>query len=199
MAFSEAREIQVENGDLLLYPDFFGAAEADLMLQRLLREIVWQQPRIRIMGKSRLIPRLQAWYGDTAAAYRYSGLMLQPLPWTETLLQVKNRVELAVGTKFNSVLVNRYRDGRDSVGWHSDDEPELGVKPIIASLSFGATRTFRLQHKKYKEQRLGLVLTHGSMLLMRGELQHHWRHQLPKSKSVTQERINLTFRRILSV
>lgn len=197
----KAQQIAVENGGLILFSDVFPHLESERLMARLQREIVWQQPQIRIAGRSVKIPRLQAWHGDESAHYRYSGLSIQPEPWTETLLIIKQRVEEVVGSTmpscFNSVLVNRYRSGQDSVGWHSDDEAELGVDPTIASLSLGQTRVFRLQHKQQADNKIKLELESGSLLLMYGELQHFWRHQLPKSKQRMGERINLTFRYIL--
>lgn len=190
------QSIAVENGQLTLYSGIFNDQELNELFKRLLEETRWRQPQIRIAGKSIKIPRLQAWYGDAMAHYHYSGLSLKPEEWTETLLLIKTRVEKISGAKFNSLLLNRYRNGQDSVGWHSDDERELGANPIIASLSLGATRVFRLQHKKQAEVKLNLELKQGTLLMMSGELQHYWRHQAPKTSKPVGERINLTFRRI---
>lgn len=188
--------ISLEKGALLLFEDVFDCALASAWLEAIARTTVWQQPEIRIAGRMVKIPRQQAWYGDASASYTYSGLSMVPILWTDTLLEIRSRVEALCDTRFNSVLLNRYRDGRDSMGWHSDDEPELGTNPCIASLSLGASRVFRLQHRKDKERKLKIELTHNSLLVMRGSLQHHWRHQVPKTQRAVGERINLTFRYI---
>lgn len=137
-------------------------------------------------------PRLSAWYGD--AAYTYSGKTRQPHAWMPILDALRQRIEIACQARFNSVLLNLYRNGQDSMGLHSDDEPELGPEPLIASLSLGAERRFVLRHKTLTDQRHTLTLAHGSLLLMAGRTQHAWKHGLPKAKSVAEPRINLTFR-----
>ena len=142
-------------------------------------------------------PRLNAWYGDPGCRYGYSGTRFEPLPWTETLTDIKERLTATLGVAFNSMLANRYRDGRDSVAWHSDDEPELGRNPVIASVSLGATRRFTLKHKSRRDIRpLAVDLTHGSLLVMSGPTQHQWLHQIAKTTRIVGERINLTFRYI---
>lgn len=146
-------------------------------------------------GRELLSPRLTAWYGDPGGEYSYSGVSHTPLAWTAPLLRLKHQVELATEAKFNSALLNLYRDGNDSVAWHSDDERELGPRPQIASLSLGAQRTFSLKHKARRDlPRVDLELTHGSLLWMGGTCQQHWLHQIPKRKRVTEPRINVTFR-----
>jgi len=170
-------------------------AEPERVLQRLLTELDWRQDTARIVGREVQLPRLTAWYGD--AGYRYSGIDNSPEPWLPTLLELKATAEDLAGTTFNSVLANLYRDGRDSMGWHSDDERELGVDPVIASLSFGAVRRFRLKHKR-EPLSLALDLQPGSCLVMAGTLQHHWRHALPKTSKPVGPRVNLTFRLIRS-
>jgi len=167
---------------------------ADQWFETLRKQIAWRQDNLSIGGRSIPIPRLQAWYGDAEARYCYSGLKMQPLPWTSLLGEIKKRVEELSAESFNAVLLNLYRDGRDSVGWHADNEPELGANPVIASLSLGATRVFRLQHRKSKHLNYKVELDHASLLLMRGATQHYWRHQLPKTARPVGERINLTFR-----
>jgi len=137
---------------------------------------------------------LGAWYGDEGTGYTYSGIENHPLPWTPALLEVKRAVDVTAGVTFNSVLLNRYRTGKDSVAWHSDDEKEFGENPIIASVSFGSTRTFQLKHKKRKDQKASVELSHGSLLIMRGATQHNWVHQIPKTAKDVAERVNLTFR-----
>lgn len=185
--------IAMANAEVSLYREVFSAGTHDQLFQSLLHDIAWQQHRITVYGRSLPAPRLSAWYGDPGASYRYSGLRLQPLPWMHTLLKVKATVQALAGIGFNSVLLNLYRDGRDSVGWHSDAEPELGRNPVIASVSLGAERRFLLQHKK-RGDCIALTLEPASVLLMRGATQHFWRHQLPKTKHPVGPRINLTFR-----
>lgn len=184
------------DGELSLQRQFYAPPEADVLMVRLLDELVWQEEKIVIAGKPVKVPRLVCWYGDPDAVYRYSGVSHQPLPWTETLLSIKQRVEDCCGYSFNSVLANLYRDGSDSMGWHADKERELGVNPAIASLSFGAARLFKIRHIKTAET-VDIELQHGYLLLMAGALQHHWRHCVPKTRQHKTPRINLTFRRIL--
>lgn len=192
--------IQLPDAQLIYYPDAFSIQAADRLLDYCLHGLPWRQDHLTIAGKRVALPRLQNWFGDPDAHYSYSGLRLAPLRWTAELLQIKNRVEEVSGYAFNSVLANLYRDGADSVGWHSDDEKELGDQPVIASVSFGATRNFDLQHKaKGDAKKLRLPLHHGSILLMKGSTQKYWRHQLPKDPTVDEARVNLTFRKIISV
>jgi alkylated DNA repair dioxygenase AlkB len=185
---------RVADGGILTYREhFFAAAEADALFVTLRQNIVWKQEHGRF---GRPYPRLTALYADAGTVYTYSGVTYPSLPWTEELNAVRQRVEEAAGAPFNSVLLNRYRDGRDSMGFHADDEPELGTNPIVPSLSFGATRRFLLRHNKTGE-RIEYHLTHGSLLLMAGTLQHFWKHALPKTAQPVGERINLTFRNII--
>ncbi|WP_308622086.1 alpha-ketoglutarate-dependent dioxygenase AlkB [Massilia sp. Se16.2.3] len=164
------------------------------VLARLIAETPWRAESVFVYGKQHLQPRLVAWYGD--ASYTYSGLRLEPLPWTPLLATIRDAVQDVCGHRFNSVLLNRYRNERDSMGMHSDDEPELGPDPIIASLSFGASRRFILRHKRNKRS-LPLDLHDGSLLLMRGQTQQHWVHGIHKSTRPMGERVNLTFRYIV--
>lgn len=186
--------LPMPDAEVTFYPAFFSANESAALLTALQQGIHWKQEAIKLYGKEIALPRLTAWYGDPGATYAYSGLTVHPLPWTETLLTIKSRVEAVAGVTFNSVLLNRYRDGRDSVSWHADDEPELGPNPVIASVTFGAARTFQFKHKTLPETRQSVTLTDGSLLLMAGATQHHWLHQIPKVKAALGERINLTFR-----
>lgn len=181
--------------DLLFDPVFLPPAEADDLLAQLSAGIAWEQRAIRIFGQEIPQPRLTAWYGDPAARYSYSGLVWEPRPWTPLLLNLRQRVETATQARYNSVLLNHYRDGRDSMGWHADDEPELGPAPAIASLSLGATRRFRLRPRAgLAHAPLGLDLPNGSLLLMRGPTQQRWQHALPKTARPIGPRLNLTFR-----
>lgn len=177
------------------WPAFLTAEQAQLMFERLIRTIDWQQGEIRIFGKVHPEPRLSAWYGDPQAAYRYSSKRMLPLPWTPELFQLKGQLESARVGRFNGVLLNLYRDGEDYMGYHADNEPELGPEPIIASLSLGAERRFLLKQRQ-TGQKHTLLLESGSLLVMSGPTQQHWLHSLPKARRVKEPRINLTFRTI---
>ncbi|MBD2579818.1 alpha-ketoglutarate-dependent dioxygenase AlkB [Oscillatoria sp. FACHB-1406] len=192
----KAQVILETDGEVILYKDFFNLDERDRLFQALYSEIIWQQETIQLFGKKYQVPRLIAWYGDRDKVYTYSGIAHTPQAWNSTLFLIKNRLETLLRAKFNSVLLNLYRDGQDSMAWHSDDEPELGKNPTIASVSFGATRRFSLKHKHIKERKVELELSSGSLLLMQGETQHYWKHQIPKTKKPVGARINLTFRTI---
>lgn len=182
------------DGEALFYPNFFNQEESDLFFSDLFSNIKWKQEIIKMFGKKMPIPRLTAWYGDEGKFYIYSGIKHQPEKWNETLNKIKHKVDKLANICYNSVLLNLYRHGQDSMAWHSDDELELGQNPIIASVSFGATRRFSLKHKNKPTHRVSLDLTHGSLLLMQGETQHYWLHQISKTKRNVEPRINLTFR-----
>ena len=186
----------VDNGEYIYSPNFFSKTESDLFLKSLKENILWKQESMNMYGKKIDFPRLTAWYGDNDKPYKFSGITLQPLPWTTDILAIKNKIEPQAKVIFNSVLLNRYRDGNDSISWHTDAEPELGKNPIIASVNFGDTRKFQLRHINTKEK-LEIELSHGSLLIMQGELQHFWQHQVPKTTQNVTERINLTFRVII--
>jgi len=168
---------------------------ADSLLSSLDHTISWRQDSFRIYGREHPLPRLTAWYGDPGAIYRYSGIVNEPQPWTPLLLEIKARVEQIVGQEFNSVLANRYAHGGQHQGYHADDEVELGVKPCIASVSFGATRRFRVLARD-KSRSFALDLEDGSLLVMRGAMQEHYVHALSKTAKPVGLRINLTFRQI---
>jgi alkylated DNA repair dioxygenase AlkB len=185
------------DGDVDYYPAFFSKAESDALFQDLLATTNWKQEKIKLYGKLIDLPRLTAWYGDQGKSYTYSGIKVVAEPWTDTLLRIKREIEAVSGVSFNSVLLNLYRGEQDSVAWHSDDEPELGVNPVIGSVSFGATRRFQLKHKREKALKREIDLLHGSYLLMKGPTQHCWLHQVPKTKKPAKQRVNLTFRVIL--
>ena len=193
------RAIPLIDGDLCYAPNFLAPPEADHFMQQLLDGIAWQQHHVVVFGRRLPAPRLSAWHGSAEAHYAYSGLALEPRPWTEPLLALKARIEAAAAAPFNSVLLNQYRDGRDSMGWHSDDEPELGASPTIASLSLGGTRRFLLRHKRRRDRApVEIPLGHGALLIMRGPTQAHWQHQVPKTRRPCGLRLNLTFRRIVA-
>jgi alkylated DNA repair dioxygenase AlkB len=159
-----------------------------------MNETPWRQDPITVFGKSYSQPRLTALYGNQDLSYGYSGIRMQPLPWTKTLLEIKNKIESITPVKFTTVLLNLYRDGKDSNGWHADNEKELGINPYIASLSLGQSRDFHLKHNTKKEQRIKIELHHGGLLLMGGTTQHFWKHQIAKTAKPIGPRINLTFR-----
>ncbi|CAD7735814.1 hypothetical protein LMG31886_36650 [Xanthomonas hydrangeae] len=172
------------------------AAQADVLMQALLQDVRWQVHRIRMFGRMVDSPRLSSWIGDAEASYRYSGTRFAPQPWLEALQSVRTRLQDETGQPFNSVLVNRYRSGDDAMGWHSDDEPELGAQPLIASVSLGATRRFAFKHRDDAALKQTLELGHGDLLLMGGDTQRHYKHALPRTVKPVGERINLTFRQI---
>ncbi len=188
--------IALPGGELRYWPAFLSRDRSSNLFAQLRQSVPWQRSELRIAGRSIPIPRLNAWYGDAGADYSYSGVRLPITPWSPHLLAVKEQVEAATGLAFNSALLNLYRDGADSVDWHSDDEPELGDRPQVASLSLGAVRRFELKHRTIPATRHGLDLPDGSLLLMAGDLQRHWRHRVPKQRGLNGERINITFRRV---
>jgi alkylated DNA repair dioxygenase AlkB len=185
--------IPIEDGILSMLPQLDLSLPNDEVLARLVADTAWRAETVTVFGKRHLQPRLTAWHGD--ARYTYSGLTLDPLPFTPLLQEIRAAVEAATGRQFNSVLLNYYRDERDSMGMHSDDEAVLGPEPAIASVSFGATRTFILRHKRSKTI-LKLELTDGSVLFMGGKLQNNWLHGINKSARPHGPRVNLTFRYI---
>jgi alkylated DNA repair dioxygenase AlkB len=180
---------------LRLVEGFLTAPEAATLFQCLQSELDWQEEALVIAGRQVMVPRLVCWYGDPGARYHYSGVSHEPLPWTPVLAQLRTAIEERSGSRFNSVLGNLYRSGQDSMGWHADKEKELGLNPVIASLSLGGTRRFRLRHNRTREQ-IELGLNDGSLLIMGGRLQHAWRHCVPKAPRGAEARINLTFRLI---
>ena len=196
----ECIKLPLENADVEYYPNFINESEPFFL--ELVNNLNWQQDKLKIVGKSIPIPRLNAWYGDAGAHYGYSGIRLNHNDWCTILLTLKNRLLTELQLSFNSVLANYYRDGMDSMGWHSDNELELGEKPIIASLSFGDIRRFSFKLKKQSNGKpFSIDLESGSLLLMKGDTQHFWLHQLPKvsnrTKACLKGRINLTFRTIV--
>ncbi|WP_205500503.1 alpha-ketoglutarate-dependent dioxygenase AlkB family protein [Rufibacter psychrotolerans] len=190
--------LPLPDAEVYLLPEFIPKEDRSALQQALDVNVAWRQEKIRMFGRQVDQPRLTAWYADAGKAYTYSGLTWQPLPWLPELTELRTRLESATGAAFNSVLLNLYRHGQDSMGWHADDEPELGQNSIIASLSLGQERTFAFRHRQQKELKHQLVLPSGSLLLMAGPTQHFWHHQLPKTTKPQQPRINLTFRFIYS-
>ena len=193
---SEPLFLALPDADIIYYPEFYDSSAADLLFTALEKDILWQQDHIKIFGKIHPQPRLTALYGDEGKYYSYSNIKMQPHPWNLLLQKIKSEVEKVAETHFSTVLLNYYRDGKDSNGWHADNEKELGLNPVIASLSFGAERVFQLKHNSDKGQKQNIVLQHGSLLLMKGITQHFWKHQIPKTAKPIGPRINLTFRLI---
>lgn len=193
---SETNVLDLPDAEIEYHPGFIAAAAAKDLYQELLSDTDWQQDTIRVYGKQHLTPRLTSWVGESWMSYRYSQHTMQPVAWSKRLLELKEEIEEISTERFNSVLLNYYRDGQDSNGWHSDDEPELGNQPSIASLSLGAARDFQLRHKSRHSLKRNLSLESGSLLLMRGTTQQYWQHQVPK-RAHAQGRINLTFRTII--
>ncbi len=183
-----------KDGEVFYLPDFFTKEENKRYYNALLQKIEWQQDKIKLFGKTHDVPRLTALYGNADKPYTYSSITMKSTAWLPELLEIKNKIEEVVKSDFTTVLLNLYRTGKDSMGWHSDDEKELGLNPLIVSVSFGATRIFKLQHNNDKSLRQSLELTDGSLLLMQGQTQHFWKHAIPKTSKITEPRINLTFR-----
>ena len=175
-------------------PSFIGFEEANELFNKLIDDINWQQDDIVVFGKKFQQPRLTALYGNDGKSYSYSSLTMFPNKWNSLLIYIKEKVEEFMNVKFTTILLNYYRDGNDSNGWHADNEKELGKNPIIASISFGAKRVFQMKHNTNKDQKFKIELEHGSLLIMKGTTQHFWKHQIPKSTKKVGPRINLTFR-----
>ncbi len=191
---NKTKKLPLPGANITYYPSFISSEKASEYFQELLEETPWQQDDIKVFGKVYKQPRLTALFGDKEKSYTYSGITMHPKPFTPLLLEIKTLVEATSNSSFTTVLLNLYRDGDDSNGWHSDDEKELGENPVIASVSLGVKRIFHLRHKKDEKIRYSIALNHGSLLLMQDETQHNWQHQLPKSKKIHDPRINLTFR-----
>jgi alkylated DNA repair dioxygenase AlkB len=183
--------------ELFLCRAWLPGEQADALFEELRREIGWETHRIRMFGREVDSPRLSCWIGDAEAAYTYSETRFEPRPWPASLLAVRQRLCVELEVAFNSVLANLYRSGRDAMGWHSDDERELGPEPVIASLSLGAERRFVLKSRSDPPRQREFLLPHGSLLVMAGQTQCNYRHSLPRTARPVGERINLTFRRVL--
>ena len=196
-ATSGWEQLPIDDAELLLWREIDLGLPGDQIAGQLVESTPWRQQEIQIYGKTCLQPRLSAWYASGGLRYCYSGIELSALPWTDLLLQIKARVESVAEAKFNSVLINYYRDQNDSMGMHSDDEAELGKQPMIASLSLGGQRRFVLRHRHRKDLgSVNLELDSGSLLIMKGETQANWKHGIPKQSKFCPPRLNLTFRMI---
>jgi len=191
---TETHNLNMPDADVVYYSDFLNSAKATSYFKLLLEQTNWQEDSITIFGKTHLQPRLTALYASNNKSYSYSNITMTPSLFSPELLEIKSKIETLVHASFTTCLLNLYRDGNDSNGWHADDEKELGENPIIASLSLGEERMFHFKHKHQKDLKKKLVLQHGSLLIMKGETQHNWLHQLPKTKRKIGKRINLTFR-----
>lgn len=212
--------INVPHGQLIYIPQFISQRVADRTLEVFFandehewsttdwhnienikdiswENIEWQQDRVQLYGKEHRLPRISAWYGDTGKAYKYSGILLHPKPWTPALLWLKEQIQNVSTASYNSVLLNWYRSGQDHLSWHTDAEKELGENPTIASLNFGESRRFLLRCNDDHQNKIEFLLEHGDLLIMQGELQHYWQHSVPKQTKVTHGRLNMTFRTIL--
>jgi alkylated DNA repair dioxygenase AlkB len=196
MVFQINQNLLPYDGELYWQKAYYSQNEANVWLHILTNTLAWQKEQLFIYGKWLNVPRLTAWYGDPEAYYRYSGVMHAPSAWTHDLQLIKTNLETSCQHTFNSVLANLYRNEHDSMGSHADNEPELGINPFIASLSFGATRLLRFRHAQ-NHHRIDIELEHGDLLVMVGSIQKHWRHELPKTRKPKDARINLTFRKIL--
>jgi alkylated DNA repair dioxygenase AlkB len=196
---SDSKQIKLLmfDADVSYFSNFFDEKESLLLYNNLQNRIKWQQDYIKIYGKTIPLPRLTAWYGDEGKNYTYSKIFMKSQLWNTDLLYIKEKIEQITAINFNSVLLNFYRNGKDSMSWHADDEPELGINPVIASVSFGETRMFHFKHRENSNLKTQIALENGSLLLMQGTTQHKWFHQMPKTTKILRPRINLTFRIIM--
>lgn len=189
------QELLPHDGSAVLHPWVLGEHAWEPLMQRLVSETQWEQRSIVVFGREHPQPRLTAWHGDPGCEYTYSNVRMNLVPWSETLARLRDLCSEVAGRRLNSVLLNLYRDGNDAMGWHRDNEPELGDEPVIASLSLGEPRRFRMRHRTTRET-VGVVLEPGSLLVMSGASQTHWEHSVPRQTRVTAPRLNLTFRRV---
>ncbi|MCH7524883.1 MAG: alpha-ketoglutarate-dependent dioxygenase AlkB [Bacteroidetes bacterium] len=189
-------EFKLKDAEIIYYPNFFSENESWHYFNILLQETLWQQDNITLFGKTYKQPRLTSLYADNNKSYTYSNITMQPHKLSNTLKEIKTKVESITNETFTTCLLNLYRNGNDSNGWHADNEKELGKNPVIASISFGADRKFYLKHKTREDLKHKIILQHGSLLLMKGTTQHFWLHQIPKTRKQIGKRINLTFRYI---
>jgi len=188
--------LNLKDAEVFYYPNYFTKNESMSLFQILTTETLWQQDDIKVFGKTYKQPRLTSLYGSNKRPYSYSNITMHPHKFSSTLLKIKSKIEDTTNEIFTTCLLNQYRDGQDSNGWHADDEKELGQNPVIASVSFGVNRMFHLKHRYDKSHKCKLLLESGSLLLMKGTTQHFWLHQVPKTKKQIGSRLNLTFRNI---
>ncbi|TKD55686.1 alpha-ketoglutarate-dependent dioxygenase AlkB [Flavobacterium sp. ASW18X] len=190
-------DLDLPQAEIRYFPNFLDKETADHYYKVLLEQTPWQQDQIKVFGKTYDQPRLTALYGNNGKSYSYSSIIMEPHPYTDSLMELLQKLTHITDHQFTTCLLNLYRVGSDSNGWHADNEKELGINPVIASVSLGQERMFHLKHRTEKSLKRSLLLEHGSLLLMQGETQHHWLHQIPKTKKPIAPRINLTFRRIV--
>ena len=193
----EKQQFKLPNAEITYIPNFYSEMESDAYFKKIKDETNWQHDSIKVFGKTYMQPRLTALFGDLGQTYSYSNIVMHPEIFTPTLKTIKTKVEEFCNYQFNTLLINLYRDGNDSNGWHADNEKELGKNPVIASLSLGEERPFHFKHRTIISQRHKLILEHGSLLIMKGETQHYWLHQIAKTKKQIKPRINLTFRKLI--
>lgn len=196
---SQKQHFILPNAELIYVPGFYSKKQADNYFKTIKDQTNWQHDDITVFGKTYKQPRLTALFGETNQTYSYSNITMHPQPFTQNLKDIKSKVEKFSDEKFNTLLINLYRDGNDSNGWHADNEKELGKNPVIASVSFGEERPFHIKHRTLGNERHKLNLEHGSLLLMKGKMQHYWLHQIAKTKKEVEPRINLTFRRLVNI
>jgi len=192
----KSKIFSLPQAELEYFPHFLNTEKANFLFEKLLKEVSYQQQNIKLFGKEIPQPRLTAFFAEIGISYTYSGLQLKPETFSSEILDLKQQTEELSGFEFNTCLANLYRDGNDSMGWHADDEQVLGKNPVIASISLGGVRSFQFKHKTNKNLKEKIELQHGSLLIMKGSMQHFWKHQLPKTKKEVSPRINLTFRKI---
>ena len=188
------QRIDLPGADIVLHHQVWSPERGDQLCNQLVQEIEWRQDKISMFGQVHDVPRLNAWYGDPDCSYAWSGIRMNPVAWTPTLQKIREQVNSLAAVQFNSALLNLYRDGNDKVDWHADDEKILGIYPVIASVSLGVARKFRMRRKDRSQAPTDIVLQSGDVLIMRGSTQQLWEHEVPRSKRVTQPRVNLTFR-----
>jgi len=197
--FSEDKDfhVSIPNGEIIFHRNFLSKEEASFFNQKIHTDTPWRKDKITVFGKTYDQPRLTSLHSVNSKPYSYSNLTLHPNPMTSELMDLLKKIQQVDFHDYNAVLLNLYRDGKDSNGWHADDEIELGKNPIIASISLGEERYFHLKHRYLKEEKFKIKLSHGSLLIMKGEMQHYWLHQIPKTAKKINQRINLTFRKII--
>jgi len=194
--FSSVEALDLPGAEVELHQQIWSRSQGDTLCGLLIKELNWRQDKITMFGQTHDVPRLNAWYGDADCSYSWSGITMTPNPWNSTLRDIREKVNGVASEQFNSVLANFYRDGNDKVDWHADDEEVLGQAPVIASVSLGATRKFRIRRKDRSEKATDIFLRSGDVLVMRGLTQLLWEHEVPRSKKVKEPRVNLTFRKV---
>ncbi|MAO73972.1 MAG: alpha-ketoglutarate-dependent dioxygenase AlkB [Acidimicrobiaceae bacterium] len=194
--FSSVEALDLPGAEVELHQQIWSRSQGNTLCGLLIKELNWRQDKISMFGQTHDVPRLNAWYGDADCSYSWSGITMTPNPWNSTLRDIREKVNGVASEQFNSVLANFYRDGNDKVDWHADDEEVLGQAPVIASVSLGATRKFRIRRKDRSEKATDIFLRSGDVLVMRGLTQLLWEHEVPRSKKVREPRVNLTFRKV---